>query len=234
MKLLALDCSTEACSVALLDDSSGEVQINELFELAPRQHTQRILPMVDQLLSDCGLGVNQLDAIAFGRGPGSFTGLRICLGAVQGLAYGAELPVVAVSSLAAQAQAALDDQGPISGLILSTLDARMDEVYWGVFQQQHGLVELQGVERLSAPEQVGLQIATQTPADFTAIGSGIHYATRMPVNNFSQQWCGEILPTAAAVVKLGYADFKKSGGRPAAEAIPVYLRDEVAWKKQSQ
>lgn len=232
MKLLALDCSTEACSVALLDDSNGERSINEVFELAPRQHTQRILPIVDQLLVDCDVSLSQLDAIAYGRGPGSFTGLRICLGAVQGLAYGAELPVVGVSTLAAQAQAAVDDSEVIDGLILSTLDARMDEVYWGVFRQQRGLVTILGPERLTAPEQVELQTMQGDELNLVAIGSGFNYASRMPVNSSVNLWRGDLLPTASAVAKLGYADFNNGAARTAAEAIPVYLRDEVAWKKQ--
>lgn len=232
MKLLALDCSTEACSAALLSDSSGEITIDDVFELAPRQHTQRILPMVDQLLSDCDVSLNQLDAIAFGRGPGSFTGLRICLGAVQGLAYGAELPVVGVSTLAAQAQTAVDDCEVNDAMILSALDARMDEVYWGVFQQQHGLVTMLGAERLTAPEQVELPMV-DSERGWVAIGSGFNYASRIPLKHSIKQWYGDLLPTARAVAKLGYADFKRGAARPAAEAIPVYLRDEVAWKKQT-
>ncbi len=234
MKLLALDCSTEACSVALLDDSSGNISIDEIFELAPRQHTQRILPLVEQLLSDSHVSLNELDAIAYGRGPGSFTGLRICLGAVQGLAYGAELPVVGVSTLAAQAQAALDDGKGIDGLILSTLDARMDEVYWGVFQLQHGMAKLLGSERLTAPEQVELQTTAEAEGDLMAIGSGFNYASRMPVNQRVDLWHGDLLPTASAVAKLGYVDFNNGAAQSAAEARPVYLRDEVAWKKQTQ
>lgn len=232
MKLLALDCSTEACSVALLSDSNSGISISETFELAPRQHTQRILPMVDQLLRDCGVSLSQLDVIAYGRGPGSFTGLRICLGAVQGLAYGAELAVVGVSTLAAQAQAAVDSSEAIDGVILSTLDARMDEVYWGVFQQQHGLVTMLGTERLTAPEQVKLQTLRGDKGGLLAIGSGFNYASRMPVNDSVHQWRGDFLPTASAVAKLGYADFNKGAAQSAAEAIPMYLRDEVAWKKQ--
>ncbi|MEH6556470.1 MAG: tRNA (adenosine(37)-N6)-threonylcarbamoyltransferase complex dimerization subunit type 1 TsaB [Oceanicoccus sp.] len=232
MKLLALDCSTEACSVALLSDSNSGISISETFELAPRQHTQRILPMVDQLLRDCDVSLNQLGVIAYGRGPGSFTGLRICLGAVQGLAYGADLAVVGVSTLAAQAQAALDGGEVTDGVILSTLDARMDEVYWGVFQQQRGLVTMLGTERLTAPEQVELQPLRGDEGDLLAIGSGFNYASRMPVNDSVSQWRGDLLPRASAVAKLGYADFKRGAAHSAAEAIPVYLRDEVAWKKQ--
>ena len=176
--------------------------------------------------------VSQLDAIAYGRGPGSFTGLRICLGAVQGLAYGAELPVIGISTLAAQAQTAVDNSKVFDGLILSTLDARMDEVYWGVFRQQDGLVTVVDSERLTAPEQVELQLMPADEGHLVAIGSGFNYASRLPVNNSVNQWYEDLLPTASAVAKLGYADFNRGAARPAAEAIPVYLRDEVAWKKQ--
>ena len=101
-RILAIDTATEACSVALLNDESTDA----LFELCPREHTQRILPMVQQVLANNQLNLNQLDALAFGRGPGSFTGVRIGIGIAQGLALGAELPMIGVSTLATMAQGA--------------------------------------------------------------------------------------------------------------------------------
>src|SRR5690606_23380921 len=133
---LALDSSTEACSVALID---GDVLCERYID-APREHTLHLLPMVDAVLAGRGLRLRDLHAVAFARGPGSFTGLRICLGLVQGLAFGAQLPVIPVSTLAALAQTVAQQQP--GAFILSAIDARMDEVYWGLFRVNGaGLVE---------------------------------------------------------------------------------------------
>ena len=230
MKLLALDCSTEACSVALLDDDKGEVEIIEKSEPAARQHTRRLLPLVDTLLADADVMLTQLDAIAFGRGPGSFTGLRICLGAVQGLAFGADLPVVPVSTLAALAQTAVN-AGHKSPMIISTLDARMDEIYWAVFSAQEQGVELVDTERLTAPEQLldghSLDLGTSV-----AVGSGYHYNDRISAASEFNTWDGEMLPSAKAIAQLARRDYLLGKTCRADEALPTYLRDEVAWHKQ--
>ncbi|WP_101759316.1 tRNA (adenosine(37)-N6)-threonylcarbamoyltransferase complex dimerization subunit type 1 TsaB [Oceanicoccus sp. KOV_DT_Chl] len=235
MKILALDSSTHACSVALLDkQSNAEAVIQHHFELAARQHTQRLLPMVDQLLVDCGVSLSQIDAIAFGRGPGSFTGLRICLGAVQGLAYGADIPVIAISTLAAQAQAWLmtEGQGVKSDFLLSTLDARMSEVYWALYQLEGHQLVCVGDERLTAPEQLlaGHHVDRQ---NIIGLGSGYQYAVQVNQFEHYQQWHADILPTASAVAELAQYDFERGLLYPAEQALPVYLRDEVAWQKQS-
>ncbi len=128
-RILAIDTATEACSVALWNN--GEVQA--LFELCPREHTQRILPMVQQILASSGLSLQQLDALAFGRGPGSFTGVRIGIGIGQGLALGANLPMIGVSTLQTMAQGAFRLTGATR--VLAAIDARMGEVYWGEFER---------------------------------------------------------------------------------------------------
>ncbi|UCE90616.1 MAG: tRNA (adenosine(37)-N6)-threonylcarbamoyltransferase complex dimerization subunit type 1 TsaB, partial [Pseudomonadota bacterium] len=128
MKLLAIETATEACSVALAVD--GDVR--DRFEIAPRGHAGLVLPMAKALLAEAGLGLRELDALVFGRGPGAFTGLRIAAGVVQGLAYGAELPVVPVSSLATLAQGVSAQTGASD--VLAVFDARMGEVYWGAFR----------------------------------------------------------------------------------------------------
>jgi tRNA threonylcarbamoyladenosine biosynthesis protein TsaB len=234
MKILAMDCSTEACSVALLNaSSSGTVtEVVEQVEQAARQHTQRLLPMVAQLLADTETTLQQLDAIAFGRGPGSFTGLRICLGAVQGLAFGADLPVVPVSSLAAQAQSLLNQNIPLAAdtHILSTLDARMNEVYWAVYKNQAGRVELLGTEHLSAPEQ--LLVDDVNARSLIAVGSGVAYQDRIPEANQFSQWQGDLFPSAAAIAELAVQEWLAGNSCAAAQAMPTYLRDEVAWQKQ--
>ena len=137
MKILALDTSTEACSAALLIDS----QISQRYEVAPREHGALILPMIERLLVDAGVVLSQLDALAFGRGPGAFVGVRIATGVAQGIAFAADLPVVPVSSLAALAQSVEHAN------VYSAIDARMDEVYWAAYRKNNeGVVELLGEE----------------------------------------------------------------------------------------
>ena len=237
MKLLALDCSTEACSVALYNNAAatspgaGEV-VAEQFQLAAREHTRRLLPMVEQVLAEGGIGLSQLDAIAFGRGPGSFTGLRIALGAVQGLAFGADLPVVPVSSLAGLAQTAVDardwDAQGETGLV-AAIDARMDEVYWAQFTVEEGLVVLQGEEQLSPPE--ALLQSPLLPRELIGVGSGWQYADRIPLASQMAAIEGECLPRAGAIVRLAEREFHSGNTCPAEHALPTYLRDEVAWQK---
>ena len=230
MKLLALDCSTEACSVALLDDDKGRVNIIEKSAPAAHQHTQRLLPLVDTLLADTGVVLSQLDAIAFGRGPGSFTGLRICLGAVQGLAFGADVPVLPVSTLAALAQTAVN-AGHNSPMIVSTLDARMSEIYWAVYSVQEQGVELVDVERLTAPEQLLNGHSLDLTAT-VAVGSGFHYSDRISAASEFKVCDGGILPGAKAIAQLARRDYLSGKICRADKALPVYLRDQVAWQKQ--
>ena len=129
MRILAIDTATEACSVALWNDGTTFAH----FELCPREHTQRILPLVRAALADAEVKLTDLDALAFGRGPGSFTGVRIGIGIAQGLALGAELPMIGVSTLATMAQGAWRKTGATR--VLAAIDARMGEVYWAEYQR---------------------------------------------------------------------------------------------------
>lgn len=218
-RLLAFDTSTEACSVAYSDG----VTIAETYLEAPREHMLRLLPMVDALLAEQGVALRDLDAIAFARGPGSFTGLRICLGVVQGLAFGADLPVIPVSTLAALAQVGLSEAIPVGAHVLSAIDARMDEVYWGWFRRgADGLVEAASEERVSAPETV------QAPtAPWFGIGSGWNYRERLPAGAIAVD--AAVLPRAGAVARLALPLWQAGQTLPAEAALPVYLRDNVAW-----
>ena len=224
LRLLAIETATEACSAALL--LGHEVQ--ERFEIAPRRHAALLLPFADALLADAGVTLQQLDAIAFGRGPGSFTGLRIAAGMAQGMAFGAGLPVVPVSTLAALAQGAVQAYGVQQ--VLAVLDARMQEVYWGAYRcSPGGLVEAVGEERLSAPTRVALPRG----GHWNGAGSGwASYA--QPLSSACGISAEHIhpgqQPHAGDVARLAAAAFQHSGGVPAAEAIPVYLRDKVAAK----
>ena len=141
MKILAVETATEACSAAL----SVEGEIIERYTVSPREHSLLILPMLESLLAEAGLVLNQLDALAFGRGPGSFTGVRIAAGVIQGVAFGADLPVAPVSTLAAMAQDIFAKSRETA--VFTALDARMGEVYWGVYQKsEDGYATLWGEE----------------------------------------------------------------------------------------
>ena len=227
-RLLAIDTSTEACSVALIDEG----RVFEQFIDAPREHVQRLLPMIDALLAERQLSLRSLDGIAFGCGPGSFTGLRICIGVVQGLAFGADIPVVPVSTLAALAQSFVTDAIADDSYIAAAIDARMDEIYCGWFRVgADRLVYTASDEVVCAPEQMP-PIDSGKSTKY-AVGSGWRYQTRIPCADFALVDSAK-LPHAGAVAVLG-AKMWAEGIRIAAEdAQPIYLRNEVAWKKENQ
>lgn len=220
MKLLALDTATEACTAALWQD--GRV----LERLEPgSHHATRLLPMIDALLAEAGLALTQLDALAFGRGPGSFTGLRIGAGVIQGLAFGADLPVVPVSSLAALAQ------GTDALRVLAAFDARMQQVYWGAYRRNpEGLMQLQGLEQVLTPAQVPVPDGEGWVG--AGPGWGAHLASlqerlgRCLLASHPQQ-----LPQARHVAELAVSAYRVGAVVTAAMALPVYLRDDVALKK---
>ncbi len=220
MKLLAIDTVTEACSAALLLD--GEVV--EKYEVQPRRHTELILPMVDALLAEAGLALSQLDAIAVDRGPGSFTGVRISTGVVQGLAFSADLAVVPISSLAALAQAVWQHTGHQQ--VLPMIDARMQEVYWGEYRLHGDEMRLQG------EEQVG-SLGTIPAQNFTtcvSVGSGAQqYQQRLMAEWHARVETGETLlfPRAAIIAQLGSKAFGRQQSVAAESLEPVYLRNQV-------
>lgn len=226
MKLLALDTATEACSAALYID--GEIRQN--YQLAPREHTRLILAMVEGLLADAGVSIKQLDALAFGRGPGSFTGIRIATGAVQGMAYGADLPVVPVSTLASIAQSVHDDHQV--EFALTAIDARMDAVYWAEYRLEQGLMKLRGEETVISPEQVPL------PAQQEWVGAGSGWAAygQQLITRIQQPLHAiytDYYPQSASIAKLAAHDYAQGQYVDAARAVPVYLRNNVA-KKTSE
>jgi tRNA threonylcarbamoyladenosine biosynthesis protein TsaB len=222
MRLLALDTATEACSVAVVVDG----EYHEHFELG-RRHSEGILVMVEAVLADAGLALTQLDAIAFGRGPGLFTGLRIGAGVTQGLAFAAGLPVVPVSSLAALAQGAGDPR------VLAAIDARMNQVYWGAFVRgSDGLVEPVGNEVVSDPAQVPVP----SGHEWVGAGSGwdqYHAALLARLDGHAQSWQPQVWPRARDVAALGVATFAAGGAVSPEQAAPVYIRDDVAVKARS-
>ena len=219
MRLLALDTSTEACSVALLLDDVLRLR----FELTERSHADLVLPMVDQLLAEADVALADLDGLAFGRGPGAFTGLRIATGVVQGLALGAELPVVAISSLAAAAEQVPAAAGET---ILVCNDARMGEVYWGIYQRNDGSIVGLTPESVSVPDRVGEGGPQVHHAAGNAFPRYPALMTRLRAEGL--QLHEGIYPRADAVARLGALELAAGRGMSAEMASPVYIRDDVA------
>ncbi len=219
--LLALDTSTEACSCALF--VNGEIL--DRFQLAPRIHTELILPMAEELLAEAGLTPKQLDGIAFGQGPGSFTGVRIACGIAQGIAFAADIPVIPISTLATLAQAAYLEQG--SKQVLVTLDARMKEVYWGEYAlDETGIMRVQGEEMVCPPTQVRIP----TEGRWHGVGSGwFMYAEPLlqRVGKVVENYQGDRLPHARAMIPLALVMFREKQFVRATEVMPVYLRNQV-------
>ena len=215
MRMLALDTATERCSVALIVDG----RLIERSRDTARGHAELVLTMVDEVLREGAIRLGELDALAFGRGPGAFTGVRIAAGVVQGLALGSGLRVAAISDLAAIAL----EHGKIGADVLTAMDARMGEVYWAVHRRT-GLDEVAEVEveRVTSPDQV------RTGADVTVCagtGFGAH-------PGFADRWpdalvIADALPSAAVIARLGAAAVRRGETVAAAEALPVYLRDQV-------
>lgn len=219
MKILALDTSTEYCSVALLHGihvGSDEVH-------AGQKHSELLLPMIDRLLNDAGIRLGDIDGIAFGAGPGSFTGLRIACAVAQGLAFGAGKSVVPVSTLLALAEASGADR------VVAAIDARMKEVYLGAYERDaagwHTVIDPCLQTPTAAPELRG--------DGWTAVGSGFGVLDGALVNA-----CGDCLervdvslhPRAAEIARLAAPLFARGLGVAPEEAVPIYVRDKVALK----
>jgi len=220
--LLALDTATEACSVALLHD--GKVLSH--YDVIPRMHAQRLLPMIKQLLADADVPLSALDAIAFGRGPGAFTGVRIAIGVVQGLAFALERPVLPVSNLAVLAQRSLREHG--AQQVAAAIDARMDEVYWGCYRAEQGEMRLAGVEAVLPPERASLP--DNANGDWFAAGTGWGtFAARIGVAINGQD--AAMLPHSEDLLSLARFAWARGEALDADLAQPVYLRDQVATPK---
>jgi tRNA threonylcarbamoyladenosine biosynthesis protein TsaB len=224
-RLLAIETATESCSVALSLDGKLFGQS----EIAPRGHAELLLPWVGQLLNEGGVALADLDAIAFSCGPGSFTSLRIGIGVTQGLAWGAGIPVIPVSSLqsAAQAAAAL---GVRSAIV--ALDARMNEVYTGNFKlDEQGLMRAISDEAVCPPEQITMP----ETADWAGIGNGFERYEALEV--FGKNLTAvhsDIWPSAAAMIQLADDWLKSNQPSPPEKAQAVYIRDQVAKKSSKQ
>jgi tRNA threonylcarbamoyladenosine biosynthesis protein TsaB len=219
MRILALETSTEYCSVALWQDGN----VTERFELVGQKHSELLMAMIDYVLKDAGLKLAQMDGIAFGMGPGSFTGVRIACGVTQGLALGANLKVVGVVTLHALAQAAGHDK------VIAALDARMGELYHAAYEMRDGkwmvVIEPNLCKAEDAPPLPG--------AGWFGCGSG--FAEHGAALRYRYAEClvgidAQAVPRASAVAQLAAAIFMAGGGMDAAQALPLYLRDKVALK----
>ncbi|SCY11629.1 MULTISPECIES: tRNA (adenosine(37)-N6)-threonylcarbamoyltransferase complex dimerization subunit type 1 TsaB [unclassified Pseudomonas] len=222
--LLALDTATEACSVALLHNG----KVTSHYEVIPRLHAQKLLPMIQRLLSDAGTTLQAVDAIAFGRGPGAFTGVRIAIGVVQGLAFALERPVLPVSNLAVLAQRAMREHG--ARQVAAAIDARMDEVYWGCYRETDGEMRLVGSEAVLPPEAAALPSGAD--GDWFGAGTGWGYGERIAVSLTGQD--ATLLPHAEDLLALARFAWARGEAIPADDAQPVYLRDKVATPKSER
>ena len=215
MKVLAIDTATEQCSVAL----GVEDQFIERRIATARGHAELVLPMVDEVLREAGLELRELDALAFGRGPGAFTGVRIAAGVIQGLALGSGVPVVPVSDLAALAL----HPTVVGDHALVAIDARMGEVYWAIYARiAADALAVIRPERVTRPEAVAGGSTVQVCA-----GSGVRTYPEIALQCAGARAYPDALPDARAIAILGAAGARRGEARPAAEALPVYLRNDV-------
>lgn len=223
MNILVIDTATESCSVAL-ETAQG---VLSRFEICPQEHSRKLLPMVQSVLEEAGVELTQLDLLAVGAGPGSFTGVRIAMGMIQGMALGTGLPIVKVSTLQALAQQAYHQQQKTN--VVSLLDARMSEVYFGHYQSDDsGLMRLQGVEQVLPPESLASG-ALQDIHDYTCAGTGW-----MAYPALSESIRNDIevtLPAAEAMLPMAKYEHQQGNLFEAGKIEPTYLRDKVTWKK---
>ncbi len=245
--ILAIDTSTDACSVALLTSPSDtKPDVHQSLVISPREHTQRLLPMVESLLAEHTMSLSQLDGIAFGVGPGSFTGLRIALSTAQGLAFGADLPLIPISTLQTMAQTAYRlGVASTSSTIIPVIDARMNEVYWSSYQFSDELAQVLPIsdEVVAAPDSLAKH-RVLTSENICAVGSGWHYdvlqdvlqdvmstsVSDAPYVTIKQ----DCYPEAYDVAVLAQVALANQQVTDPLSAVPTYIRDEVSWKKRQR
>jgi tRNA threonylcarbamoyladenosine biosynthesis protein TsaB len=219
MRVIAVETSTEYCSVALWQDGA----VLDRCELVGQKHSEVLIPMLDALVAEAGTKLADMDGIAFGKGPGSFTGVRIACGVAQGLALGANLPVLGVCTLEALAQASGHDR------VIATLDARMAEVYHAAYERRNGRWIAMSEPSLCLPQDAPQVAGTGwhgMGSGFIAHGAQLRerYAANLAAVNENA------VPQARAIVELAAPLLAAGMGVDAAEAQPLYLRDKVALK----
>ncbi|MFT4198475.1 MAG: tRNA (adenosine(37)-N6)-threonylcarbamoyltransferase complex dimerization subunit type 1 TsaB [Pseudoxanthomonas sp.] len=242
MILLALETATEACSVAVWVDG----QVRERFEVAPRGHAERVLPWAEQLLAEAGLARAQLDAIAVGRGPGAFTGVRLAIAVAQGIALALDRPVLPVStlrtlaarsfSLAPAAEQGPDGERSGSRAILAAIDARMGEIYAAAFRPYGGDMAALGAEVVVPPADYAFEDAG-AGTHWTGLGTGFAAAEAALARRLSPRFDAidaSALPHAADLARLAALDFARDLAVPPERVEPAYLRDNVALTLEQQ
>jgi tRNA threonylcarbamoyladenosine biosynthesis protein TsaB len=217
MKVLAFDTSTEALSIAVGHWHAGALQVWQHTGPGGAQASATLIPQAMALLGQAGMGLKALDAVAFGAGPGSFTGLRTACAVAQGLAFGAGVPVLPVDTLLAVAEDARYTHGVTQ--VQAVLDARMDEVYTAAWSHDGAQWHAHGTAALSAPQDVSVQ-----PGWTLAGNAFAAYGERLPVAAARV----DALPTAAALLRLAPALLAAGHAVPADQALPRYIRDKVA------
>lgn len=224
--LLAIETSTDACSVALY--RNGEIQ--ERCEIAPRRHNQVLFAMLQEILPSGRLSEHGIEAVAYGCGPGSFTGLRIATSAVQGLAFANDLPAVAVSTLACLVQRAFREQKAEEGdHVLALIDAKINEIYWAHFEIRGGIAIATAGPGACSPD--ALPVA---PTDLScAVGDGCKL---LPQSHPAASGAvyAELTPRAQDLVPLALEKFTRGEVQQADQVVPLYVREEISWKKLPQ
>jgi len=223
VKLLGIETSSSTGSVALC--VGDEVRAREI--ATPREQTERLLPLIDEVLAEAGIDLPALDGIAFGRGPGSFTGLRIATAIAQGLALASGVPLLPVSSLLCLAQTALRTQQATRSLVC--VDARMGEVYWAEFAHAGGALRAVADERLGLPADV----AAPAQWPWTGVGDGFaSYRDALAAQiAAAQRILPDLKPAAEDLFPQGALDLAAGRSVTPAEALPVYLREQTAWRR---
>lgn len=224
MNIIAVDTSTEACSVALMFNN----EITHDFVISQRDHTKQVLPMLDRLLKQSDYSMSQVDAIAFTKGPGSFTGVRIGIGIAQGLALGIDKPMLAISTLNVLAQGSYRLKGATS--VVSAIDARMGDVYLGAYYYHHNQWQPIIDEQVIKPDNVSSQLTEFTVNNHSSYFAGTGWQT-YPNMLSGLQDSQYLLPSAQDMLPLAVEKYAK-GEIIAVEAVEAtYLRNEVTWKK---
>jgi tRNA threonylcarbamoyladenosine biosynthesis protein TsaB len=227
--LLAIETATDACSVAVYLNG----QVRERHIIAPRQHSRLIFPLLEELLPGGDLREQGIEAIAYGCGPGSFTGLRIAASVAQGLAYSSNLPAIAVSTLAVLAQSALrEGEVEVGDAVLGTLDARVNEVYGAVYVFEDNLAVLREGPWACAPSSV----LPVEPGSLRAVGSGCLFLHQFPeeLRQRIRSDHPDLLPFAIDLIPLALAKFTRGEIQSPRNVQPVYVRDEISWKKLAE
>ncbi len=248
-KILAIETASEACSASLLiSDADNNQKLYSQIELTPRQHAKKILSMLDKVLEEGHTDLKDIDAIAFGRGPGAFTGLRIAAGVAQGVALSVDKPVVPVSTLAALALQTIDEMKEsgkeYKGEILATaLDARMGEVYWGLFKLSDEKLEPLCEEQVSKPQDMlnslkaMIAMLEKDNNQALAVGAGwdAYYAVLSQEDKLENiRHLINVFPTASSIAQLALRLLEKGEVVAPEDAQPVYIRNDVAKKSQKQ